>query len=156
MNRATIASPALRSLSEVLEHFQDRVPAAEIARRLNLSTSTISRDRKDKPILTWSFEEVMVLARSDEMVGRAMRDFLDGAVSGTVLPDPKRFTADFALEISASARLHATVIEAMADGKIDARERALIREGAIDCENAIGAVLKNLEAMDAREAVTRG
>ncbi len=151
MNHATPNRPALRSLAEAFEVFQERVPAAEIARRLDLSTSTISRERKDKPILGWSFAEVIALARSDELLGNAVREFLSGGdIAGC---DPQRLAADMDKEMEQTSELHRTVMRATADGKITPIERAQIRDAILVRQNTEAALLRDLEAMDQREGV---
>lgn len=152
MNRALSGRPSLRFLAAAFEQFQERTAPAEIARRLDLSPSTISRDRKDKPILAWSFAEVLMLAQGDELLGRAVREFLDDA-SGGPIADPKRIATDVAAEIAASAKLHSTVLMAQADGEIDSRERALIRQAVMERQSTDAALLADLEAIDRREGV---
>lgn len=156
MNRALSGRPALRFLAAAFEQFQERVAPAEIARRLDLSPSTVSRDRRDKPIVSWSFGEVIELARSDELLARAVREYLDGACAGASLADPRRLATDMAEEIKASAELHSAVLVAQADGRIDAREREAIRQKIIDRQNSDAALLRDLEAMDVREGAHRG
>jgi hypothetical protein len=136
----------LRPLSEAFAQFRDRIAAAEIGRRLDLSTSTISRDRKDSPVESWSFAE---LIRTDELLRHVLTDYLDGGHSSSA--DPRLLAADLAREVQATADLHCTVMAAQADGKIDPRERALIRQRILDRQNTDAALLRDLEAMDARE-----
>lgn len=149
MNHATTNRPALRSLAEAFEVFQDRVSAAEIARRLDLSTSSISRDRKDKPIFGWSFAELLTLARSDEILGRAVRTFLDGGTTAGC--DPQRLAADMDKEMERTCEFHRTVMRAQADGKITAIERAQIRDALLARQNNDAALLRDIEVMDAHE-----
>jgi hypothetical protein len=152
MSRATIARPSLRFLADTLEQFRDRVAAAEIGRRLDLPTSSISRDRKDKAVVAWTFAEVIELARADELPNRAVREFLDDNAPGAVA-DPKRIATDVAAEIAASAKLHSTVLMAQADGEIDRRERALIRQAVIERQATDAALLADLDAVDQREGI---
>lgn len=151
MNRATIGRPALRFLADALEQFRDRVAAAEIGRRLDLPTSSVSRDRKDKPVAAWSFAEVIELARTDELLARAVREYLDDAHDAPAC-DPARLADDMGREIQATAELHSTVMRAQADGRVDARERALIRQRLMERQNADAAILRDMDAMDACEA----
>lgn len=149
MRHATIGRPSLRPLSDAFAQFRDRVAAAEIGRRLDLCTSTISRDRKDAPIESWSFAEVVELIRTDELLRHVLNDYLDGG-HGCGTADPRLLAGDLAREVQATADLHATVMSAQADGKIDPRERALIRQRILDRQNTDAALLRDLEAMDAK------
>lgn len=149
MRHATNGRPSLRPLSEAFAQFRDRIAAAEIGRRLDLSTSTISRDRKDAPVESWSFAEVVELIRTDELLRHVLSDYLDGGHSSSA--DPRLLAADLAREVQATADLHCTVMAAQADGKIDPRERALIRQRILDRQNTDAALLRDLEAMDQRE-----
>lgn len=153
MNRANSDRPVLRFLAEAVEHFQGRTSPAEIARRLDLSCSTISRERKDKPIMSWAFAEVITLAKSDELLSRQVHEFLDGGQTGTANGSAARFAADMATEVRATAELHATVLLARGDGRLDATERAAIRQLILDRQNTDAAMLRDLDAMDAREGV---
>lgn len=153
MSRAHNTRPSLRFLASAFEQFQERTAPAEIARRLDLSASTVSRDRRDKPILAWAFAEVLTLAQGDELLGRAVREFLDGDGAGFLAADPARLAADMGKEVQASATLHTAVMLAQADGKIDRHERVQIRQAIIDRQTTDAAILADLEAMDQREAV---
>jgi hypothetical protein len=152
MNRATIGRPSLRPLSEAFAQFRDRVAAAEIGRRLDLATSTISRDRRDIPMEAWAFAEVAELIRGDELLRHALESYLDSA-HGAAAADPKHLAADLAREVQATADLHGAVMAAQADGKIDTRERAQIRQRILDRQGTDAALLRDLDAMDVREGV---
>jgi hypothetical protein len=125
----------------------DRIPAAEIGRRLGHATSTITRRSGHAALgdpLNWPAREFLTLAMSDEILGQAILDCLNSSAR----PLPMRsVVSDLMADCGASAAFHAQVMDALSDGRISPSEAAALRQRILERQEIEATALRSLAAV---------
>lgn len=138
----------LSRIAECAGALMDRIPAAEVGRRLGHATSTITR-RTGHPalgdVLNWPAREFLTLAMSDEILGQAVMDCLTSNARNQ-LP-ARSVVSDLMADCGASAAVHAQVIDALSDGKISPVEAASLRQKILERQEIEATVLRSLAAV---------
>ena len=150
---ATSCHESLRDIATTARDFRDRVAAADVGRRLDIPTSTVTRrDERHETILQWTASDFLTLARGDELLGRVVRDFLSGnkpAALGSVAA----IVQDIADDIDSSSDLHRVAFKGIADGVLERHELISIRAAILRRQTTDANLLRDVDpALNQRTA----
>jgi hypothetical protein len=143
---ATIDDQSLRDTAEAGAAFRERTSAAEIARRLEVPTSTvIRRDERHESLLDWDGRSLLRLGRSDALLGEAMVAYLRQGAPMAGAADSS-LGAHLAAEIDGAAEVQRVALASLSDGRWDAQELARLRAAVLRQTDAAAMLLRSIEA----------